>query len=57
GGLLVFDNALWEGEVLNPRDARSRAIDEVNKKALADPRTEIVLLTVRDGILLVRKVR
>ncbi len=57
GGLLVFDNALWKGEVLNPRDARSRAIDEVNKKALADPRTEIVLLTVRDGMLLVRKVR
>lgn len=55
GGLLVVDNALWKGEVLDPQDASSRAIAETNRKASVDSRVETVLLPIRDGILLVRK--
>lgn len=55
GGLIAVDNVLWSGEVLSPSDEASRAIDEMNARAHADPRVESVLLTVRDGVLLVRK--
>ncbi|MFQ5767434.1 MAG: O-methyltransferase, partial [Acidobacteriota bacterium] len=55
GGLIVFDNTLWSGRVLNPQDAATRAIVQVVKKVHADPRVENVLLTVRDGLLLARR--
>ena len=54
GGLLVVDNVLWSGEVLDPRDGAARAIHELNERAQSDPRVENVLLTVRDGMLLAR---
>ncbi|NPB06447.1 MAG: methyltransferase domain-containing protein [Aquificae bacterium] len=56
GGLMVFDNALWGGEVLNPKDERAAAVAEVNERARSDERTEALLLTVRDGLLVVKKV-
>jgi caffeoyl-CoA O-methyltransferase len=55
GGLLVADNTLWSGRVLEPQDEEDRAIVEFNQKAASDPRVEAVLLTVRDGMMLVRK--
>ncbi len=55
GGLLVLDNMLWSGEVLAPKDAAARAIDGLNRTILKDERVENVLLTVRDGVHLVRK--
>jgi len=55
GGILVMDNALWGGEVLSPKDGRSRAIAKTNERARKDPRVESLLLTVRDGLLVVRK--
>jgi caffeoyl-CoA O-methyltransferase len=55
GGLLVIDNALWSGQVLNPGDASSRAIDQLNRLLERDERVENVLLTVRDGVHLARK--
>lgn len=55
GGLMVFDNALWSGTVLNPKDEESLAIDTLNKRVSSDSRVESVLLTVRDGVHLVRK--
>jgi len=51
----VMDNAMWGGEVLSPKDGRSRAIAETNERARKDPRVESLLLTVRDGLLVVRK--
>jgi predicted O-methyltransferase YrrM len=47
---------LLSGKVLDPTDARSRAVDELNKRIRYDPRVENVLLPVRDGIMLVRKI-
>ena len=55
GGLMVIDNTLWSGRVVDPEDDEetTRAIRELNDHVLADPRVENVLLTVRDGMNLV----
>jgi caffeoyl-CoA O-methyltransferase len=55
GGLLVADNVLWSGKVLDPKEDTDRAIASFNERVLHDPRVEKVMLTVRDGITLVRK--
>jgi len=55
GGLLLVDNALWSGQVLNPEDDSSKAIDQLNKQILNDTRVESVILTIRDGINLIIK--
>ena len=55
GGLIVIDNVLWHGRVLNPKDEIEIAIDEFNKHVLTDNRVEVLMLTVRDGITLAYK--
>lgn len=55
GGLLIIDNVLWSGTVLDPDDEKAEAIDRLNKRIRDDNRTEQVLLTVRDGLMIVRK--
>jgi predicted O-methyltransferase YrrM len=55
GGLLVADNTLWSGRVLEPRAPNDHAIVAFNEKVAADPRVQKVLLTVRDGMTLALK--
>ncbi len=56
GGLLIVDNVLWSGAVLAPADDdKAEAIDRLNKIAAEDSRAEQVMLTVRDGMMIVRK--
>jgi caffeoyl-CoA O-methyltransferase len=55
GGLIVVDNTLWSGKVLEPEDADTRAIVALNKKVASDDRVEKVLVTVRDGMMLAYK--
>lgn len=55
GGLIIVDNALWDGHVVAPKNNQTKAIDALNRKAKDDPRVETVMLTVRDGILLAQK--
>ena len=55
GGLILIDNTLWSGLVLKPENIATKAIDDLNKIIINDPRVENVLLTVRDGVQLVRK--
>ena len=55
GGLLVADNVLWSGKVLDPKEDTDRAIAAFNDRVARDPRVEKVLLTVRDGMTIVRK--
>mgnify|MGYP003423433876 CR=1 FL=1 len=55
GGLLVADNVLWSGAVLDPKRDSDRALVAFNKKVHQDPRVEHVMLTVRDGVMLVYK--
>ncbi|HWP44612.1 MAG TPA: class I SAM-dependent methyltransferase [Blastocatellia bacterium] len=55
GGLIVADNVLWSGRVLNPEDDDTRAIVEFNRRVTTDARVENVCLTVRDGMMLIWK--
>lgn len=55
GGLIVLDNMLRSGRVLNPTDAGTRVIGSLNERIQNDPRVENVLLPLRDGIMLVYK--
>ncbi len=55
GGLMVLDNMLWSGEVLDPQDDDGRAVADLNDALLADDRVDVVLLPVRDGVSLARK--
>lgn len=57
GGLFVADNTLWSGHVVAPRAgvATDQAIVAFNRLVTEDPRVENVLLSVRDGIMLARK--
>ena len=55
GGLIVADNVLWSGKVLNPKDENDHAIVAFDKLVHSDPRVENVCLTVRDGIMLAWK--
>jgi len=56
GGLIVADNVLRGGLVLDGEssDPGTLAMREFNERAASDPRVEAVLLTVRDGISLIR---
>ena len=54
-GLIFLDNMLRGGRVLDPQDEGTKAIDALNKRIRNDPRVENVMLPVRDGIMLARK--
>ncbi len=55
GGLLIADNTLWSGRVLAPVGATDLAITRFNDLVTTDPRVQNVLLSVRDGMMLARK--
>ena len=56
GGLIAADNTLWSGRVLDPKEKSDHAIVAFNTHVTRDPRVEQALLSVRDGVLLIRKV-
>jgi caffeoyl-CoA O-methyltransferase len=55
GGLIVADNVLWSGKVLNPDGDDARAMVAFDTHVQKDPRVENVCLTVRDGVMLAWK--
>tara|TARA_Y100001968_G_C19314966_1_gene696127 strand:+ start:365 stop:1000 length:636 start_codon:yes stop_codon:yes gene_type:complete len=55
GGIAVLDNMLWDGEVLNPKDGNAKALRETAELIKNNHRLESLLLPVRDGILIYRK--
>ncbi|AZD31127.1 class I SAM-dependent methyltransferase [Pseudomonas chlororaphis] len=57
GGLAVFDNTLWSGRVLeeNPQSEDTRAIQTLNRALKDDPRVDLSLLPLGDGLTLCRK--
>lgn len=60
GGYILADNVLYDGEVVKPKGEQSKnakAIHSFNKKVKADGRIEHLLLPVRDGVMVVRKVK
>ena len=58
GGLLISDNVLWSGKVLDtpdPQDLATQALQAYNNQLKEDPRVETIILPVRDGLSLCRK--
>jgi caffeoyl-CoA O-methyltransferase len=56
-GLMIVDNTLWSGNVADPdnQEESTQAIRALNDRVVEDERVENVLLTVRDGMNLVRR--
>ena len=57
GGLVLVDNVLWSGKVVDPAspDADTAALRALNEKAAGDERVDVALVPVCDGILMARK--
>lgn len=57
GGWMLVDNVLFHGQVLEDKVSgkNALAIDAFNKHVAADQRVEQLLLTIRDGLMLIRK--
>jgi len=59
GGYILADNTLWGGKVAEspvPTDPQSRGIMAFNDLVASDPRVETVILPLRDGLTILRKV-
>lgn len=55
-GLIIADNVLWSGTVLEKNQKKDAAIlDAFNKKVHADERVENILLPIRDGLIIAQK--
>ncbi len=54
-GVVLLDNTLRDGRVLDPEDESDRALAELNAALAADPRWETALLPLADGLTLLRK--
>ena len=54
-GLIAVDNVLWSGRVLDPQQESDHAIVAFNRRVQEDPRVRNVVLTVRDGLMLIRR--
>ncbi|GAA4290193.1 O-methyltransferase [Aestuariibaculum suncheonense] len=58
GGIIISDNVLWHGKVvepLDPKDHSTKIVLEYNTLLKEDPRVETVLLPIRDGLTISRK--
>lgn len=57
-GYIIADNVLWSGKVLEEvQDKETQALNEYNKKVLKDERIETLLLPIRDGLMISKKIR
>ncbi len=55
GGIILIDNVLWSGQVLDPKTPEDLAITYLNDRVAKDDRVNRVLLTIRDGVFFIRK--
>jgi caffeoyl-CoA O-methyltransferase len=55
GGVILVDNVLWDGRVLDPTEPDDHAIARFNDDVRDDDRVESVLLPIADGLTLARK--
>jgi caffeoyl-CoA O-methyltransferase len=56
-GLIAVDNTLWSGRVVDDQELSddTRAIKEFNDYVRSDPTVVCVMLTIRDGVTLIRR--
>ena len=60
GGWILADNTLWDGHIVDPaynKDKQTVALRTFNDKVAQDERLEKVILPLRDGLTIIRKVR
>jgi len=58
GGFIIADNVLWSGKVTqekDPKDLDTNALREYSQKIMSDDRVENILLAVRDGLMIAKK--
>ncbi len=57
GGYIIADNTLWDGHVTDPsrRDPQTLGVKRFNEMVAADPQLESVIIPLRDGLTLIRK--
>jgi predicted O-methyltransferase YrrM len=56
GGVILADNVLWSGKIIEPvRDAETNALMAFNDRVQQDHRVDNVLITQRDGLMMIRK--
>ncbi|MCB5160505.1 O-methyltransferase [Marinomonas algarum] len=55
GGLIIIDNSVWHGRVLDPKENSDIAVNQLNRLIAQDKRVENVHLNVRDGLNIVVK--
>ena len=52
GGIIILDNMLWSGEVLNPDSPESTVLNDLNQIIQNDDRNYNLLLPIRDGVMM-----
>ena len=60
GGWILADNVLWDGKVAldpMPQDRQTLGIDNFSRRVASDPRVESVIIPLRDGLNLIRKLQ
>lgn len=58
GGFMLVDNTLWDGHVLDPtdHDVQTLSIENFNDYIACDERVEKVIIPIRDGLTIIRKI-
>lgn len=59
GGFILADNTLWDGHITDPmydKDAQTLGLRAFNDYVMNDPRFEVVILPLRDGLTLIRRI-
>ena len=60
GGFILADNTLWDGHIVDPaydKDKQTLGLRAFNDQLAADPRFEHVILPLRDGLTIIRKIQ
>ena len=56
GGFILADNVLWSGKIIDEqKDKDTKKLAEFNDKVQQDNRVENVIVSIRDGIMMIRK--
>ena len=59
GGFIIADNTLWDGHIIDPaydKDKQTQGLRAFNDRLAEDPRFEQVIVPLRDGLTIIRKI-